>query len=131
MAINARAVWTGWMILLVMVACGCEKPASRNGPTAKPEMPGRLEAALQIMATSDRNEALSRVAKDAADLGDFSITTQALGHITDTALHDEGASSAAIKLAAAGQGTAANDVAKTIFETSLRDSTLKKIAMGQ
>lgn len=58
------------------------------------------------------------------------MTKSALNAINFTAVKDETATDCALKLAAAKQGTAANEVASMITFTAIRDATLKKLASG-
>lgn len=125
--------------LFVLAACagllltGC-KPggatSSTEPSTANADLKARLEAAKAITFTSDRDQALSAVARDAAKAGDAAVTKSALGGIVFTSARDEAASDCAVKLAAARQGAAANEVARTITFTDVRDATLKKLATG-
>lgn len=94
------------------------------------ELKARLEAAKAITFSNDRDQALSAVARDAAKAGDAPVTKAALGSINFTAVKDETAADCALKLAAAKQGTAANEVANMISFTTIRDATLKKLASG-
>ena len=58
------------------------------------------------------------------------MTKGALGAINFSAVKDETAADCALKLAAAKQGTAANEIASMITFTTIRDATLKKLAAG-
>jgi len=58
------------------------------------------------------------------------VTKAALSGIVFTSAKDEAAADCALKLANAGQGATANEVAQTITFTGTRDATLKKLATG-
>jgi hypothetical protein len=109
-----------------MSVCGCKK----NDPPKKADLRPRLEAAMQITNSNDRDSALKTVAVDSAGLGAGDITLEALAHMFNSSFRDETASDCASRLAKAQQLSFAKDVAKTIVSSNLRDETLKKLAEG-
>jgi hypothetical protein len=118
---------------VVLLMAGCKQDGSTRPSDSVPisiELKARLEAAKAITFSTDRDQALSAVARDAAKAGDATVTKAALGSINFTAVKDETAADCALKLAAAKQGTAANEVANMISFTTIRDATLKKLASG-
>jgi hypothetical protein len=91
----------------------------------------RLEAAKAIFDSTARDEALSKVAVDAAAAGEADVVMKAIQSIFDSALKDEAASQSALKLGKFGKGSEANAAVRLIFDSSLRDKTLAKIAKGE
>lgn len=71
------------------------------------------------------------MARDAARAAEADVTKAALQRITFTGAKDAAAADCAVLLANAGQGAAANEVAKMITFTGTRDETLKKLATGR
>ena len=123
-----------FMFCLGLLLVGCKPtgsaPSSPDGTAGKSDLKARLDAAKAITFTSERDQALAAVARDAAKAGDAAVTKSAIGGIVFTSAKDEAAAECALKLAAAGQGAAANEVAQMITFTSVRDATLKKLATG-
>ncbi len=122
------------LAVCALLAVGCKPgdlPQSSSRPSsANGDLKARLEAAKAITFTSDRDQALAAVARDAAKAGDASVTKSALGGIVFTSAKDEAAAECALKLAGAGRGAEANEVAHMITFTGVRDATLKKLATG-
>lgn len=109
------------------VGCGTRSTSSSGNS----DFAGRLNAAKSINATSSKDEALSKLAIDAAAGGDGEIAKQAVEAISSTAIKDSAASQAAVTLAKVGKSNEANAVARLIHSTATRDSTLAKIAKGE
>ena len=110
-------------LAILCALAGCKKTEPRSE-----DLPARLQAALQINSSSDRDAALKAVALDAAGLGTDDIAKRATGGIMASRLRDETASDCALALARAHKMAAAKDMAQMINASSLRDSTLKKLA---
>jgi len=113
-------------ILALAILCalaGCKKNAPRSDDLA-----ARLQAAMQISSSSDRDAALRAVALDAAGLRTDDIAKRATGGIMASSLRDETASDCALALARAHKMAAAKEMAQMISATSVRDGTLKKLA---
>ena len=79
------------LVLLLCLFAGCKK----NEPPVRADLRTRLEAAMQISNSSDRDSALKAVAVAAADLGAGDIVMDALGHTSSTTFHDEAANECA------------------------------------
>jgi hypothetical protein len=136
-----------WLIFaasLLLVGCehrGADNPgvphttassSSTAGP--KPEttvVATRLSAAQDIGDSVARNDALSKLALDAAAGGDGATTRKAIGAIGDSVAKNEAASKAALILAKARNGVDANAVARLIGDSVGIDNTLAKIAKGE
>ena len=126
------------LLLPVALARGCDcshNSAVTNAPP--PAMPtststhaARLKAAMAISSLGERDEALAKVAADAAAQGDADVTAKAVEPIIDVTLHDKAAGSCAMTLAKAGKTASANDLARSIRTQSQRDATLAQIAKG-
>jgi hypothetical protein len=90
----------------------------------------RLKAAMAISSLSERDDALAKLAADAAAQGDTDVTAKAVEGVIDVTLHDKAASDCALALAKAGKTASATDLARTIRTQSQRDATLAQIAKG-
>lgn len=125
---------TVWMVCLIVVMAGCRPANPPRAPGAglsSSSLKARLEAALAITYSGDRDTALAAVARDAARAAEADVTKAALQRITFTGAKDAAAADCAVLLANAGQGAAANEVAKMITFTGTRDEALKKLATGR
>lgn len=107
-------------------------PARVTTPATSPSTAAaaRLSAALAIGGNNERDDALAKVATDAAAQTDASIATQAVDAIASVNTHDETAARAALSLSKS-QPAAAGELAGKIRSNNLRDATLAKIAKGE
>jgi hypothetical protein len=118
---------------------GCEPretptAVAKPAPGAQPlesAFSSRYEAAKDIFDSTARDEALSKVALDAAAAGDGDTTMKALQAMLDSARKDQAASKSALGLGKYGRGAEANTVARWVLDASLRDLTLSKLAKGE
>jgi hypothetical protein len=94
-------------------------------------LPDRLKAAQAIQDPGQRDSALVKVAKDAAEAGEGEVVKGAIASIKDPGTHDNTAVSCAPLLMKAGKGTDATEVAKSIRDPGTRDSALSKLAGGR
>ena len=113
--------------LFLTFALGCGR---RDSPRPDADLAGRLAAAKGIRDVNEKDKALSRLARDAADAGDGAIADQSLAEMRDVNERDQAAYSAALRLAKAGKVEAAAATAKVIRDVNLKDKTLAKIAKG-
>src|SRR5262245_5414381 len=119
-----------FVCLAVISSTGC--PSSKPpGPSGAESLAGRLDAAKAITNSTTRDDALAKLATDAAAGGDAAIVKKALGEIHLTTKKDEAAAKAALKLAKEGNVDDANAVARMISITTTKDKTLEKIAKGE
>lgn len=109
-------------------APGAATPAA--APTSMSTNAARLKAAMAISSLSERDEALAKLAADAAAQGDADVTAKAVEGIIDVTLHDKAAGDCALSLAKAGKTAAATELARAIRTQSQRDATLAHIAKG-
>ena len=118
--------------LSVVCAFGCGKsdPRPAEEPINAEELAGRLGAAKGIHDVAEKDKALARVARDAADAGVAEIADQGLAAMHDVSVKDKAAYAAALRLAKAGKTEAAAATARAIHDVSLKDKTLAKIATG-
>jgi hypothetical protein len=124
------AVFTVSLLLCI----GCEKPAEPE-PVRVPESryneySTRLEAAKLMTNVGKRDEALTKLIREASINARLEAVKQGLTEVSDTALRDKVAGEAALKLASVSAGAAALTVAKTITDVKLRDEVLAKIVIG-
>jgi len=130
-----------WVLLVAAVlAGGCGKKAEPvrsvkvvkdTGAQTASALAARLEAAGQISGSSQRDEALEKVATDAAAAKDADIVKRAVNIIMASASKDRSAEACALALAKQGDVKAAGEVAQMISATSARDRTLAAIAKGE
>ena len=120
-------------VSILCAGCGPREAAKQEGgvPPAPGGFASRLAAANAISDMTARDDALSRLALDAAAGGDGDTTKKAVQDIASMEKKDQAASRAALKLAKAGKGEDANAVAMLIGNSSTRDQTLAKIAKGE
>ena len=108
-----------------------KSPTSSSASAAVDEskFAARFDAASTINNISLKDEALVKLATDAASVGD-EITNKAIDGIQNVSLHDETAYTSALALAKAGKGAAALEVAKSINNVTKKDEVMAKIAKG-
>lgn len=123
-----------FIVTLSLLATGCTREAAKppdGPPSEKGPFATRLAAALTISNVTSKDDAISRVALDAAEAGDGEVTTKAISAISNVQTKDAAASRAALKLAKASRGEEANAVARMISNIGVRDQTLAKLAKGE
>jgi len=131
-----RSSSLSWLVVwasVLLTGCGPrqgEEAADRVTP-GNANFGSRLDAAKAIGNTATRDEALSRVARDAAAGGDAETAKKAVEAVGNSAKKDEAGSEAALALGKAGRVAEANAVARLIGNSSARDQTLAKIAKGE
>jgi len=125
------------VVLSIVALTGC-KPAETARPAAKSTpipavttnthsaFPARLQAAREIASLTDRDEAFSKLAADAAAAG-----MQAVQAIASLEARDKAAAAAALTLGKAGDVAAGVKTAKLIASLTLRDDTLKRLAKNE
>lgn len=133
------------LLLGVVLSCipfaGC-KPAETAGPAAEFAPPpvvtagesaftARLQAAREIASLSDRDEAFSKLAADAAAVGSVPAVMQAVQAIASLEARDKATAAAALTLGKAGNVAAGVETAKLIASLTLRDDTLKRLAKNE
>ena len=121
--------WIRLAAAAAIVTAGCAQ--GPKGPVGPDQLVGRLNAALSVTSSSQRDDALKSVAEDAADAGAADIVKRAVGGITSSNNRDDAAYTCAIKLADRGDTQAASDVAKMITSSSKQNDALAKIAKGR
>jgi hypothetical protein len=107
------------------IGCGGKQPASAPSPFRD-----RLDAAVAIQNSFEKDNALVAVAKEAAAGGDTGVANDALDKIANSFTKDNTAAECALKLAKAGKGAEATKVAQKISNSFTRDATLAKLAKG-
>jgi hypothetical protein len=107
---------------------GCKGSGSSKGSGPQNAFKGRLAAALALKSDPDREEALGKVAVDAAGAKDVDMTRQALQRIKTGATRAQKMGECALILARGGLMEDASDLAKTIPVEAERERILKKIA---
>ena len=91
----------------------------------------RLNAATQISSLSARDDALGRVAVDAAKAKQPTVTKAAVQQISTVSIKDRIAEECALALTKAGETAAARETAAFISSLTVRDRTLGAIAKGR
>jgi hypothetical protein len=117
-----RKAILGGVLILVVVGC-----ATSTDDGASP-LKGKLDAALAIKDGILRDDALVKVALDAAAAGELKVVKKAVGEIRDGIKRDDAASASAFKLAERGQTSEATEIGNLIRDGIKRDATLSKIA---
>lgn len=108
-----------------------EPTPAASSETSNDRYAARLDAALAIGILSERDNALQKVALDAADAGRADIVKKAVAGIGGIDSKANVTAQCALKLADADKLQDAVDLAKTIGVGSLRAETLKKLAERQ
>ena len=125
--------------LLAALHAGCEKRTSapRDPSTttaasveASP-LAARLEAAMQIASNDARDDALRKIALDAAKAKDAAITKVGVGRILGDSRRERTAEETALIFAQAGMHRTAKELAQLIASNDARDRTLSAIAKGE
>jgi hypothetical protein len=123
------------MLCCFALFAGCGRdavPPPKNGAKAtSDQLSGRLDAAMAMTNSNQRDEALQVLVADAATAGEGEMVKEVLAKFTSTNLKDDAAVEAALALAEVGQAQAATDIAKTMSNLNQRDEVLAKIAKGQ
>ena len=114
------------LLLAVVLLSACDKQ-----PATASALQGRLEAALSISEPNSHNEALGKVATDAADAKDIPTTTKAIESISDPNLKNNTAAKCALALSKMTEPKAATGIAQLITDPNLHNNTLQAIAKGQ
>jgi hypothetical protein len=107
------------------VGCGNKTAVSPNSPFR-----AKLDAALAINSSFERDKALVAVANDAAAGADADAVREALEGINSGFTKDSTAAECALKLAKVGKAAEATEIAKKINSSHTRDVTLAKLARG-
>jgi hypothetical protein len=89
----------------------------------------QLRGAMAISGVDERDQALGKVALQAASANDVKAVKRALDEIRGGDLHDRIAADCALALVQLGRSADAGSIAGMIRTTSLRDATLAKVAM--
>lgn len=115
------------------LGCGRRTIVVENSATlaTQPDFSGRLLAAQRIVSIAEKDDALVRIAKDAATAGNPEVATQALAGIVNLNTKDDAAYAASMELAKLGKSQKAVQIADMIVNITLKDKVLKKIAKGE
>jgi len=110
--------------------CGCGGNDSQ--PFAAPNKRGpsfdsQLQTAESMTNPAERDDFLAAVALEAANVGDVHWSQLALKAIHDWEARDNAALDVAIRLSKGGKTEAAEEVARSIASSVVRDETLKFI----
>ena len=114
------------LLFTLMLFGACEKESATSG-----SLHARLEAAKTIGSQEPRDEALAKVAIDAAEAKEADVATQAVQKIGDQHQRDNTARTCALTLSKNGEAKAATIIAQGIGDQAVRDNTLKEVAKGQ
>ena len=115
-----------WTVLLCGLGCSTEPAQLAASP-----LKGKLDAAMAIRDGIKRDDALLKVAVDAASLGEVEVAKKAVQEIRDGIKHDDAAARCAVPLAEQGKTKEATTIANLIRDAVKRDDTLAKIASGR
>jgi hypothetical protein len=130
-----------YLMLLVttaalFAACNRQPPnlpagSEASARTNAASLAERLNAATQISSLSARDDALARVAVDAAKAKQTTVTKAAVQGIGTVSIKDRIAEECALALTKAGETAAARETAAFISSLTVRDRTLGAIAKGR
>ena len=88
----------------------------------------QIRVLLRLEPSKERDEALSHVARNAAESENINITWQALNEMQFTVAHDEAAAEFTRMLHGTGNTGHAQSIANSIVDTTIRDAVLKELA---
>jgi hypothetical protein len=108
---------------VLTISGGCHKP-----DPAPPNTMRNILGALRISDPTERDSALATACRESADQGVAPSVLMGLPRIENVELRDEVAEYCASSLDDAGQGDAAEEVAKLISDESKRKALLAKLS---
>jgi hypothetical protein len=115
-------------VVLLWSGCGSNSFEPFALPNKRaPSFDNQLEAARAIPVPHERDGAIALIARDAANVGDVHWAKLALQTISEWEIRDDAALAVAVRLSRGGKSDAAQEVAKTIASSVVRDETLKFI----
>ena len=118
-----------WLCLILFAGCMHEGAPSPNQTDAlSAQLEGRLNAALAIRGTKQRDDALKAIAIDAAAAVQSDIVIQAIDSFHDWHMKDDAVAVCAAKLSVLGQQQAAVDVASRMYDPNRKDEVMERIA---
>ena len=115
-------------LLCVILVAG----VAGSGGCDREDSPGaladRVEAALAISNSPQKDQALQQVAEDAAEAGEGEIVRKALSGMNNGPQRDQAAQQCAHSLAKAGRRSEAVEIAKMIANSPQRDQLLQQLS---
>jgi len=114
------------LLFIIAFLSSCHKQ-----PATSVALQGRLDAANLISEPNARNEALGKLAIDAAGAKDIQIATAAIESINEPNRKNSTAETCALVLSRNVEPKAATAVAQLISDPNVRNRTLQAIAQGQ
>lgn len=115
-----------WTVLLCGLGCSTEPAQLATSP-----LKGKLDAAMAIRDGIKHDDALLKVAVDAASVGEVEVAKKAVQEILDGIKHDDAAARSAVSLAEQGKTKEATAIANLIHDGVKRDDTLAKVASAR
>jgi len=115
-----------WVVLLCGLGCSTEPAQLAASP-----LKGKLDAAMAIRDGIKHDDALLKVAVDAASVGEVEVAKKAVQEIHDGIKHDDAAARSAVSLAEQGKTKEATAIANLIHDGVKRDDTLSKVASAR
>ena len=116
------------LVVVSFSACGKSQFEPFAAPNKRsPSFDSQLVAAQSLQNVHERHDAIALIALDAANIGDVHWAKLALQAISDWEVRDDAALAVAVRLSKGGKGEAAQEVAKSIASSVVRDETLKFI----
>jgi predicted Ser/Thr protein kinase len=105
-----------------------DQPAAADTGSSRETLQTRMDAATAITSPEARSKAMTTLAADAAKAGEWVLARTALSQINSVDQQNQTASEVAHLLAQRGLRKQAVEIAKTIGDLTLRDSTLSDLA---
>ena len=112
----------GWLIL---PGCGSDETAVTVTPI---DWDAKYRAANSIRQIEGQDEAMAKLATQAAEAGEWSMSRRALSGIRNARTHDEAARTCAVSFASLRRHSEARQIADKIYDTAIRDDALKQVA---
>jgi serine/threonine protein kinase len=122
-------LWGLWAVCVISFGMFFGQRALKEERLSGPFAP-QLRGAIEIRSGEHRDEALCRVALQAAAGDDVTTVHRALGEIRSGELHDRTAADCALELAKLNKNAEATAVARKIRSSAFHDTILERIASG-
>jgi predicted Ser/Thr protein kinase len=122
-------LWGLWAVCAISMGMFFGQSALKEERLSGPFAP-QLRSAIEIRSVDQRDEALRKVALQAAAGDDAKTVNRALEEIRGNEFHDQTAADCALELAKLNKHADATAVARKIRTSSLHDKILERIASG-
>ncbi len=119
------------ILVTALFLAGCAHRFAPGPAVQSPDtLPARFQAAMQVSGQAQRDDALQKVARDAAAAKQAALAKEALRAIAAVDTQERAAVRCALALSANGDPKSAIEVAQLISTQHTRDEVLVKSAKG-